>query len=237
LDVQAFHLGSFPVFCGNPLFCCCETAISPLQIGYTLTETQVGTSDMKTAIYIRVSTAGQNLEGQRQDIERWLTGNGIENVSWFVDKASGDNLDRPAFGKLQKAVFSGDVDTVVMWRLDRLSRKLVDGLTTLSNWLERGLRVVSVSQQFDFAGTTGKLIAAVLFAVAEMEQETRRERQATGIAAAKTRGVYEGRKQGSFKRSPRQARKLREKGLSLREIGKAMDCSAATVMRYLKTAA
>jgi DNA invertase Pin-like site-specific DNA recombinase len=52
---------------------------------------------MKTAVYIRVSTVGQNEAGQRSEIERWLTGNGIDpaTVAWFIDRETGDNLDRP----------------------------------------------------------------------------------------------------------------------------------------------
>ena len=159
-----------------------------------------------TAAYIRVSTAGQNSAGQRREITRWLKGNGIDDVRWFVDKETGDNLDRKAFQRLQEAIFNGEVKTVVCWKLDRLSRSLRDGINTLCDWCDRGLRVVSVTQQIDFNGTVGKMIASVLFAVAEMEQETRRERQAAGIEAAKERGVYQGRKPGSTKASPSLAR-------------------------------
>lgn len=79
---------------------------------------------------------------------------------------------------------NGEIGTIVVYKLDRISGKMTEGLNVLTDWLERGIRFVSVSQQFDFAGTVGKLIAGVLFAVSEMEQETRRERQAAGIAAA-----------------------------------------------------
>ena len=47
------------------------------------------------ACYVRVSTVGQNEAGQRREIQRWLEGNGISNVRWYVDKSTGDNLDRP----------------------------------------------------------------------------------------------------------------------------------------------
>ena len=95
-------------------------------------------------IYVRVSSVGQNLAGQRREVQRWLDGNGVppESVRWFVDKESGKNLDRPAFDQLQTAVFAGDVKTVVVWKLDRLSRNLRDGINTLGDWCERGLRVV-----------------------------------------------------------------------------------------------
>jgi DNA invertase Pin-like site-specific DNA recombinase len=188
------------------------------------------------AIYIRVSTTGQNAAGQRREIIRWLKGNGIDpaTVRWFVDKESGDHLDRKAFRELQAAIFQGEVKTVVCWKLDRLSRSLRDGINTLSDWCDRGLRVVSVTQQIDFNGTVGKMIASVLFAVAEMEQETRRERQRAGIEAAQERGVYGGRKQGSTKANPDRAKTLHGNGLSLGEIATALGVSRMSVCRYLR---
>ena len=63
------------------------------------------------ACYVRVSTVSQNEEGQRAAIERWLDGNGInaKHVRWFADKQTGDNTNRPAFKKLQAAIFNGDI--------------------------------------------------------------------------------------------------------------------------------
>ena len=153
-----------------------------------------------TAIYVRVSTASQNEEGQRREIQKWLDANGgITKVRWFVDKESGDTLERPQFEQLQKLIFNGVVNSVVVWKLDRLSRSLRDGIATLCSWCDKGIRVVSTSQQIDFNGTVGKMIASILFAIAEIEQETRRERQAAGIEAAKERGVYKGRQKGARK--------------------------------------
>lgn len=188
------------------------------------------------ACYVRVSTVGQNEAGQRREMRAWLKGNGITGVRWYVDKSTGDNLERAAFEKLQADVFGGKVGTVVVWRLDRLSRNLRDGLNVLCDWCDRKLRVVSVTQQIDFAGTVGKMIAAVLLGVAEMEQETRRERQRAGIEAARERGVYVGRKEGSTKAKPKRAVALREKGLTHEEIATAMGVSRRTVIRYLQAA-
>ena len=190
---------------------------------------------MTTAAYVRVSTVGQNEAGQRRKVREWLKGNGANKVRWYVDKATGDNLDRPEFEKLQADIFNGTVKTVVVFKLDRLSRDLADGINTLTNWLEKGVRIVSVTQQLDFSGATGKLAAAVLFAVAEMEQETRRERQAVGIAVAKEKGVYTGRKAGAVKKGvkPARAKQLRKQGLTYPEIAEAMGISQSTVRRYL----
>ena len=92
----------------------------------------------KVACYVRVSTVGQNEAGQRTEIRSWLKGNGIdpERVDWYIDKKSGDDLDRPAFEDLQKNVFAGSVSTVVVYKLDRLSRKLRDGINTLCDWCD-----------------------------------------------------------------------------------------------------
>jgi DNA invertase Pin-like site-specific DNA recombinase len=191
------------------------------------------------ACYVRVSTIGQNEAGQRAEIIRWLTGNGIEaaNVRWFVDKGkTGDNLKRPAFEHLQAAVFAGEVGTIVVYKLDRLSRSLRDGINVLTDWCDEGLRVVSVTQQIDFNGAVGKLLAAVLLGIAEMEQETRRERQAAGIDVAKKAGKYRGRVTGTTKAKPERAAMLRKQGLSTEEIAKSLGVSRNTVFVYFRKA-
>lgn len=188
---------------------------------------------MNTAVYVRVSSVGQNVAGQRAEIERWLSGNGIKNAEWFIDKASGSNLERPAFKKLEQAIFNGEVKTVVVWKLDRLSRSIHEGIGVLADWCNRGLRVVSVTQAFDFNGALGKMLAAVLLGVAEMETENRKERQAAGIKAARKAGVYLGRKPGTVKASPERAIELRAKGNSIDEIAAALKISRRTTQRYL----
>ena len=108
-------------------------------------------------------------------------------------------------------MFAGEVDTIVVYKLDRVSRSLKDGINTLVGWCEQGIRVVSVTQQLDFNGAVGQLVGSVLFAVAQMEQETRRERQAAGIAAAKEAGVYIGRRAGTTKAKPQRAKTATQK--------------------------
>lgn len=190
----------------------------------------------KTAVYIRVSTTSQKEASQREEVGRWLGSQGLSDAVYYVDKRSGDNLRRPAFDRLQTAVFAGEVKAVVVYKLDRLSRSLVDGINTLVDWCQRGIRVVSVTQQLDFNGKVGQLVASVLFAVAEMEQETRRERQAAGIAAAKKRGIYRGRQSGTTKAKPQWAQQLHRKGLRDEEIGRSLGVSRRTVQRYLRLA-
>lgn len=188
------------------------------------------------AVYCRVSSIDQTEACQRYDVERWLQGHGLE-ATWFVDKGTtGDHLERPEFTRLQTAIFAGEVQTVVVYKLDRLSRTLRDGINTLTDWLKAGVRIVSVTQQLDFSGATGQLVAAVLFAVAQMEQETRRERQAAGIAVAKIQGKYAGRRKDTTKAKPARVVELRKRGLNDGEIATSLGLSRRTVQRYLNLA-
>lgn len=154
-------------------------------------------------------------------------------VHWFEDKESGTTLRRPAFDELQRAIFAGRVKTIVVWKLDRLSRRQRDGINLLAEWCERGVRVVSVTQQIDLTGAVGRMVAAVMFGLAEIEMEYRRERQAAGIAVAKRRGAYTGRKAGTTKGDPARARHLRDRGLTVPEIATAMGIGGRTSFRYL----
>ncbi len=71
-------------------------------------------------VYVRVSTVGQNVAGQKREIQRWLDGNEMSDARWFIDKASGDDLKRPAFEDLEAAVFAGEIRTVFL-RVDGIS--------------------------------------------------------------------------------------------------------------------
>lgn len=192
---------------------------------------------MTVAAYIRVSTDCQNEASQKQEILKWLTGNGVNpsSVTWYVDKANGSNLERPAFTQMQKDIFNGAIKTVVIFKLDRLSRSMADGVSVLADWGQRKIRLVCTSQQFDFSGVIGEMIAAIMFAMAKWEKQNIRERQAAGIEVAKRNGVYRGRLPGAVKAGvkPERAVKLRKKGLENGEIAKVMGVSIRTVIRYL----
>ena len=189
------------------------------------------------ACYCRVSSASQKTDSQKPEIRRWLDGNRIDpsTVGWFEDKETGKTLKRPAFDRLQEAIFAGRVKAVVVWKLDRISRGQRDGVNLLADWCERGVRVVAVTQQIDLSGTVGRMVASVLFGLAEIETEYRRERQAAGIAEAKRRGVYRGRDRGTTKAPACRALEFRSRGLTVQEIATALGISRRTAFRYLAT--
>lgn len=188
---------------------------------------------MTAAAYIRVSTHDQNLEAQRAEISRWLAQNGLQEVRWFEDKQTGRNLDRPGFEQLQQAIFMRDVDTVVVWKVDRLARSFLDGVKVVGEWVRRDVRLVSVTQAIDLSGVLGQAMVGFLFAFAELELATIKERQSIGIAVAKANGKYTGRKPGTTKGKPERARELKAKGLAEAEIATALGVSERSVYRYL----
>ncbi len=191
---------------------------------------------MGIGVYIRVSSHSQKSDSQRVEIEQWLTAHGhdLDSVQWFEDKETGAHLNRSGFNALCEAIFEGTVKTVVVWKLDRIARSMREGIDILTKWCEIGVRVVSVTQQIDLSGTVGHLVAGVLFAVAQIELEHTKERQAAGIALAKERGVYKGRKKGSTKAKPKRARELKVQGLKAPEIATVLGVNERTVFRYLK---
>jgi DNA invertase Pin-like site-specific DNA recombinase len=77
------------------------------------------------------------------------------------------------------------------------------------------------------------MVASVMFGLAEIELEYRRERQAAGVEVAKRKGIYKGRRSGTKKAQPARAQELQANGLTVPEIANAMAVSKRTVFRYL----
>jgi DNA invertase Pin-like site-specific DNA recombinase len=190
------------------------------------------------ACYCRVSSRSQKTDSQKAELTRWLAHQGLDSaaVQWFEDIERGQTLRRPAFARLQHAIETGAITTVVVWKLDRLARRQQDGINVLADWCARHVRVVAVTQQIDLSGPVGRMVASVLFGLAEIEGEYRRERQAAGITAAKAHGVYHGRQPGTTKATPQRAQTLRQRGLTVLEIATALGVSERTVFRYLTAA-
>jgi DNA invertase Pin-like site-specific DNA recombinase len=141
---------------------------------------------MTTAVYIRVSSPkGQKTDSQCAELDASTKRQRVKSAKWFEDRDRGTNLQRQAFQKLQAAIFAGQIDTVVVWKLDRIARNLREGVNVLADWCQLGVRVISITQQIDLSGPVGNLIASLLFGIAEIELQHSKERQAIGIALAR----------------------------------------------------
>jgi DNA invertase Pin-like site-specific DNA recombinase len=199
---------------------------------------------MAIACYIRVSSDSQSHDSQRAEIQKWLDRSAIDpsKVIWFADTETGTKIRRPEFDKMQKAINDGKITGVVCYKLDRVARSLRDGIDVVADWCERGIRFTSITQSIDVTGTTGMTMAAMLFGFAQLETEYRKERKAGGIAKAKERGAYTGRKPGATKRyrgqkpgskktAPDRAIELSERGLSAPAIAQEMGVSLRSVWR------
>ncbi len=187
----------------------------------------------QTAIYLRVSTLDQEngLKSQRRALKDYCTNNGFSNPKWYQDRLSGKDTNRPAFKKLQRDIFNGKINTVVVWKLDRLSRSLKDGINILTDWLDKRVRIVSITQQLDFSGATGQLVASVLLAVAQMERENLRENTKRGLAAAKARGVKLGKRPVLFAKD---IIPLIKKGMTIQAIADKLNKTKVAIYKCLK---
>ena len=136
--------------------------------------------------YVRVSSFDQNPERQLEHIE-------VGKV--FTDKASGKDTHRPELERLLDFVREGD--TVVVHSMDRLARNLDDLRRLVQKLTKCGVRIEFVKESLVFTGEDSpmaNLMLSVMGAFAEFERALIRERQREGIALAKQRGVYRGRR-------------------------------------------
>lgn len=191
------------------------------------------------AIYVRVSSKGQDTASQEPDLKRWADGQG-EPVAFYRDKFTGKSMDRPGFAKLMRAVGDGKVSALVVWRLDRLGRT-AKGLTSLFDELQaRRVNLISLRDGLDLSTPAGRLMANVLASVAQYETEVRAERVLAGLAVAKAEGKRIGRPKGAGKRikvTPEQeatVRRLRAEGEKIAAIARATGLSRPTVYSLIE---
>ena len=142
-------------------------------------------SNMNIA-YVRVSTVEQNEERQVQA----LTQRGIEK--WFTEKVSGKDTQRPQLQAMLE--FAREGDTIYIHDLSRLGRNTEDLLHITAQLQAKGINLVSNKESIDTSSATGKLIFTMIAAIAEFERTNLKERQHEGIAIAKQKGKYKGRK-------------------------------------------
>ena len=177
--------------------------------------------------YARVSSVGQSLDIQLGELEKA----GCEKV--FAEKRSGTSAD--AREALQDALeFVRDGDTLVVTRLDRLARSSNDLHNIIAKLTGKGVKFHCVQQSgVDTDSGMGKLVLAILGAVAEFETDIRKERQREGIDKAKADGRYTGRKPSADVQA---IRELKADGLGPSAIARKLKVGRTTVYRALTAA-
>jgi DNA invertase Pin-like site-specific DNA recombinase len=176
--------------------------------------------------YVRVSTLDQHTERQLDGIE-------VDRV--FTDTASGRDVARPQLDALLGFVRDGD--TVVVHSMDRLARNLDDLRRLVRALTGKGVRVQFVTESLVFTGednAMATLLLSVMGAFAEFERALLRERQREGIAQARLRGVYCGRKRSLTTPQVAELRRRAAAGESKTLLAKEFRISRETVYQYLR---
>src|ERR671916_1219686 len=176
--------------------------------------------------YIRVSTLDQHADRQLE---------GVEVDKTFLDHASGKDTTRPQLALLLSFVRAGD--TVIVHSMDRLARNLDDLRRIVHTLTDRGVRIEFVKEHLSFTGDDSpmaSLMLSVMGAFAEFERALINERQREGIALAKQRGAYKGRKQSLSQAAVAQLRERLTTGISKAQVAREFGISRQTLYQYLR---
>ena len=181
--------------------------------------------------YVRVSSLDQNPDRQIEDLKAQQ----VEKI--FMDKISGKSTDRPELQKMLSFIREGD--TLIVHSLDRLARNLGDLLGMVEDLTNRGISIHFIAERLDFeagkdASPMSKLMLSMVGAFAEFERSMIKRRQQEGIALAKERGVYTGRKRSVSDETLQKVRDMVQQGIPLAKAAALNHVSRSTVYRYLK---
>ncbi|HNP37870.1 MAG TPA: recombinase family protein [Woeseiaceae bacterium] len=178
--------------------------------------------------YVRVSSFDQNPERQLDQVQ-------VDKL--FTDKASGKDTRRPQLDAMLS--FAREGDTVVVHSMDRLARNLDDLRRLVQTLTKRGIRIEFVKECLSFTGEDSpmaNLLLSVMGAFAEFERALIRERQREGIALAKQRGVYRGRKKALVDNLVVELRHRAGAGEPKATLAREFGISRETLYQYLKVA-
>jgi site-specific DNA recombinase len=156
----------------------------------------------RAGVYIRVSTAeqaesgenGGSLESQEARCRALCEARSLAVARVFVDAgASGGTLERPALSELRACVAAGEVSAVVVYAVDRLSRRQADTLALLEEFERNGSGLTAASQDFDTTSPTGRAMLGMLAVFAELQRAEIRDRTRRTLRAKRDRGEAVGR--------------------------------------------
>ena len=194
----------------------------------------------RIAIYYRVSTDKQDLDSQKVAIDRWLAELPKKPKSVHViqdEGMSGKHENRPGYKELLSLAVNRKIDTIVVYRLDRLSRNATVAIKTLLELDEYGVGFISVTQpvlNLGHANPFRRTMLAAFAEIAEIERDTIVARVRSGLDAARRRGVVLGAPVKVNDDAVAKARALRAQGLSYKDIAAELNISVGSVHKALK---
>lgn len=194
----------------------------------------------KIAIYYRVSTEKQDLDSQKVAIERWLEDLPKKPKAIHViqdEGVSGKHENRKGYRELLGLAVNRRIDTIVVYRLDRLSRNATVAIKTLLELDEYGVGFISVTQPVLNLGHSNpfrRTLLAAFAEIAEIERDTIVARVRSGLDAARKRGVTLGAPVKVNEETLVQVEKLRDAGFSFRDIASELGVSIGSVSKAVK---
>jgi putative DNA-invertase from lambdoid prophage Rac len=186
----------------------------------------------RAGLYARVSTLDQQtLPLQMRAMREYAARRGWTVAAQIKEVGSGAT-ERELREKLIDAARRREIDVVLVWRLDRWGRSLVDLVVTLKELAELGVAFVSLTEALDLTTSTGRAMAGLLSVFAAFEHEIICERIRAGIAEARLKGKHLGRPVTVGKQAS-QIRKLHRAGVSKAEIARRLHIGRTSVRRIL----
>ena len=186
--------------------------------------------------YVRVSSKTQESNSSIESQKQQLIQNGIEEENIFVEIGSGANeiKNRSVFQKLINQKLKEN-DLLMVTKIDRCSRNTLEFLKLQDILFKKNITFVALDLPTSVDLATNKLMATTLSAMAEFENNRRKERQKQGIRAAQKKGKYQGRKTVINKALIQKVKHLKEtKNLSVTDISKLTGVSSPTIYKVLK---
>lgn len=186
----------------------------------------------RVGLYARVSTQDQQTLPMQLSAMRDYAKHRGWTVSLEAREVGSGAKTRPKREEILKAARRRALDAIVVWRLDRWGRSLIDLIGTLQELDSLGIGFVSLSEALDMTTPSGRALAGMLAVFAEFERDILRDRVRAGIAAARKAGKPHGRPPTVRQHLP-QIRTLFAKGISKREIAKRLRVGRTSVRRLL----
>jgi DNA invertase Pin-like site-specific DNA recombinase len=186
--------------------------------------------------YVRVSSKTQESNSSIESQKQQLIQNGIEEENIFVEIGSAANeiKNRSVFQKLINQKLKEN-DLLMVTKIDRCSRNTLEFLKLQDILFKKNITFVALDLPTSVDLATNKLMATTLSAMAEFENNRRKERQKQGIRAAQKKGKYQGRKTVINKALIQKVKHLKEtKNLSVVDISKLTGVSSPTIYKVLK---
>ena len=187
---------------------------------------------MRAGLYARVSTQDQDVELQLEELREYAIRRGW-TIREYVDQGhSGATASRPALEEMMVDARARRIDTIVVWKFDRFARSLSHLVRALEEFEALGVEFISLRESIDTSTPLGRLMFGLVGAMAEFERDLIRERVRAGMARAKRKGTRLGRqpvKVDMFK-----VKRLKDKGLSHRQIADRLGVSLNTLKRRMR---